>query len=154
MCDIPLPGDLRQWPCFGHSGATFPWDVGLGRPGLALVVLSVVEQRLDAVRAVLDGAEVVEIAAQLGVHRTTLHRWVARYLTGQLAGLADRSHRPHSSPRQVAEAVEVMIAEMLRKPGPWARHDLVVPSERTIDRTLHRQGPAARPPPQTAEGLL
>jgi transposase InsO family protein len=123
---------------------------------LALVVLSVVEQRLDAVRAVLDGAEVVEIAAQLGVHRTTLHRWVARYLTGQLAGLADRSHRPHSSPRQVAEAVEVMIAEMrrehprwgsrrirlemLRKSGPWARHDLVVPSERTIDRILHRQG--------------
>jgi transposase InsO family protein len=123
---------------------------------LALVVLSVVEQRLDAVRAVLDGAEVVEIAAQLGVHRSTLHRWVARYLTGQLAGLADRSHRPHSSPRQVAEAVEVMIAEMrrehprwgsrrirlemLRKSGPWARHDLVVPSERTIDRILHRQG--------------
>ena len=123
---------------------------------MALVVLSVVEQRLDAVRAVLDGAEVVEIAARLGVHRTTLHRWVARYLTGQLAGLADRSHRPHSSPRQVAEAVEVMIAEMrrehprwgsrrirlemLRKPGPWARHDLVVPSERTIDRILHRQG--------------
>ena len=123
---------------------------------MALVVLSVVEQRLDAVRAVLDGAEVVEIAAQLGVHRATLHRWVARYLTGQLAGLADRSHRPHSSPRQVAEAVEVMIAEMrrehprwgsrrirleiLRKPGPWARHDLVVPSERTIDRILHRQG--------------
>jgi transposase InsO family protein len=29
---------------------------------------------------------------------------------------------------------------MLRKPGPWARHDLVVPSERTIDRILHRQG--------------
>jgi transposase len=123
---------------------------------LALVVLSVVEQRLDAVRAVLDGAEVVEIAAQLGVHRATLHRWVARYLTGQLAGLADRSHRPHSSPRQVAEAVEVMIAEMrrehprwgsrrirlemLRTSGPWARHDLVVPSERTINRILHRQG--------------
>jgi transposase-like protein len=61
---------------------------------LALVVLSVVEQRLDAVRAVLDGADVVEVAARVGVHRATVHRWVARYLTGQLAGLADRSHRP------------------------------------------------------------
>ena len=29
---------------------------------------------------------------------------------------------------------------MLRKPGPWARQGLVVPSERTIDRILHRQG--------------
>jgi transposase-like protein len=43
-------------------------------------------QRLDAVRAVLDGADVVEVAARLGVHRATLHRWVARYLTEQLAG--------------------------------------------------------------------
>ena len=30
--------------------------------------------------------------------------------------------------------------EMLRKPGPWATGSLVVPSERTIDRILHRQG--------------
>ena len=123
---------------------------------MALVVLSVVEQRLDAVRAVLDGADVVDVAAQVGVHRATLHRWVARYLSGQLAGLADHSHRPHSSPRQVADAVEVAVAEMrrehprwgsrrirlemLRKPGPWARQGLAVPSERTINRILHRQG--------------
>ncbi len=123
---------------------------------MALVVLSVVEQRLDAVRAVLDGADVVEVAARVGVHRATLHRWIARYLTGQLAGLADRSHRPDSSPGQVAEAVEVAVAEMrrehprwgsrrirlemLRKPPAWATETLVVPSERTIDRILHRQG--------------
>jgi transposase InsO family protein len=123
---------------------------------LALVVLSVVEQRLDAVRAVLGGADVVEVAASVGVHRSTLHRWVGRYLSEQLAGLADRSHRPHSSPAQVAEAVEVAVAEMrrehprwgsrrirlemLRRPGPWAAGDLVVPAERTIDRILHRQG--------------
>jgi transposase InsO family protein len=129
---------------------------------LALVVLSVVEQRLDAVRAVLDGAEVVEVAARAGVHRATVHRWVARYLTGQLAGLADQSHRPHTSPRQVAEAVEAAVAEMrrehprwgsrrirlemLRKPAPWATEGLAVPSERTIDRVLLRQGLArARP---------
>ena len=86
---------------------------------MALVVLSVVEQRLDAVRAVLDGADVVEVAARAGVHRATVHRWVARYLTGQLAGLADRSHRPRSSPLQVAEAVEVAVAEMRREHPRW-----------------------------------
>jgi transposase InsO family protein len=129
---------------------------------LALVVLSVVEQRLDAVRAVLDGADVVEVAARAGVHRATVHRWVARYLTGQLGGLSDRTHRPRSSPRQVAQTVEVAVAEMrrehprwgsrrirlemLRKPAPWVAEGLVVASERTIDRILHRQGLARERP--------
>ena len=60
---------------------------------MALVVLSVVEQRLDAVRAVLAGADVIEVAVGIGVHRSTVHRWVGRYLSEQLAGLVDRSHR-------------------------------------------------------------
>lgn len=123
---------------------------------MALVVLSVVEQRLDAVRAVLEGADVVEVAARVGVHRSTLHRWIARYLIEQLAGLTDRSHRPNVSPAQVAEAVEVAVAEMrrehprwgsrrirlemLRRPGPWSSEEVTVPSERTIDRILQRQG--------------
>jgi transposase InsO family protein len=138
---------------------------------LALVVLSVVEQRLDAVRAVLDGAEVTEVAARMGVHRATVHRWVARYLSGQLAGLADRSHRPRSSPRQAAEVVEAAVAEMrrehprwgsrrirlemLRKPAPWAGEAVAVPSERTIDRILHRQGLArARPRKRPKDSYL
>ena len=54
-----------------------------GRPGLALVVLSVIEQRLDAVRAVLDGAGVTEVAARLGVHRSTVHRCVASRASGR-----------------------------------------------------------------------
>lgn len=123
---------------------------------MALVILSVVEQRLDVVRAVLAGAEVNEVAARAGVHRSTVHRWVTRYLAGQIGGLADRSHRPVSSPNQVTEQVEVLVAEMrrehprwgakrirlemLRVKGPWVRDDVVVPSERTIVRILHRQG--------------
>jgi leucine-zipper of insertion element IS481 len=83
---------------FGHPGTTFS-AVPRGRgPGLALVVLSVVEQRLDTVRAALDGTERRRWPALAGVHRATLHGWVARYLTGQLAGLADRSHRLGCSP--------------------------------------------------------
>ena len=47
---------------------------------MALVVLSVVEQRLDAVRAVLSGAKVTEVAAALGVSRQSVHTWIGRYL--------------------------------------------------------------------------
>ncbi|MBO0874655.1 MAG: IS481 family transposase [Pseudonocardia sp.] len=123
---------------------------------MALVVLSVVEQRLDAVRAVLAGAQVVEVAAGLGVHRTTVQRWVGRYLADRIGGLADRSHRPLSCPHQVGEVVEVAVAEMrrehprwgsrrirlelLRRPLPWQVAGIEVPSERTIDRILIRHG--------------
>jgi transposase-like protein len=40
---------------------------------MALVALSVVEQRLDAVRAVLAGASVTEVASQVGVSRQSVH---------------------------------------------------------------------------------
>ena len=51
---------------------------------MALVALSVVEQRLDAVRAVLSGAKVTEVAAAIGVSRQSVHSWVGRYLAGGL----------------------------------------------------------------------
>lgn len=117
---------------------------------MGLVVLSIVEQRLDAVRAVLDGAEMTEIAAMVGVHRTTLHRWMVRYLSEGLAGLPDRSHRPAGCPHQVPPAVEVRVAEMRREHPRWGAKrirmellrrpdpDLEVPAVRTIVRILGR----------------
>jgi transposase-like protein len=44
-----------------------------------LVELSVVEQRYRAVLAVLAENSVTSVAAQLGVSRQTLHKWLARY---------------------------------------------------------------------------
>ena len=43
------------------------------RPGLALVQLSVVEQRYRAVLAVLAGEPVVEVAVRHGVSRQSVH---------------------------------------------------------------------------------
>ena len=86
---------------------------------MALVVLSKVEQRLDAVRAVLAGASVTEVAAGVGVSRVTLHEWLRRYLVDGLPGLADRSHRPHSCPHQVCDAVAVSVIELRRQHPRW-----------------------------------
>jgi transposase InsO family protein len=118
---------------------------------LALVVLSVVEQRLDAVRAVLSGATVTEVAAALGVSRQSVHSWIGRYLAQGLAGLADQSHRPAYCPHQVAGEVEVIVAEMRRQHPRWGAKRIrlemlrrppgvAVPSERTINRIFARQG--------------
>lgn len=119
---------------------------------MALVQLSVVEQRLDAVRAVLAGAQVKEVAASLGVSRQSVHGWLARYLVEGVPGLADRSHRPHASPLQAGGAVEVRVAEMRRLHPRWGAKRIglellrrppaewVIPSTRTINRILVRQG--------------
>ena len=118
---------------------------------MALVALSVVEQRLDAVRAVLSGAKVTEMAAALGVSRQSVHSWITRYLAEGLPGLADKSHRPSSCPHQVRGEVEVVVAEMRREHPRWGakriRLELLrrppgvpVPSERTINRIFARQG--------------
>jgi transposase InsO family protein len=131
-----------------------------GRPGLALVALSVVEQRLDAVRAVLAGASVTEVAAQVGVSRQSVHSWVARYLSEGVGGLADRSSRPRSCPHQAPELVERAVIELrrehprwgakrirlelLRITPPWHAEEALsaaeVPSTSTINRILRRAG--------------
>ena len=73
------------------------------------------EQRLDAVRAVLGGASVTEVAAAVGVSRVNVHAWLQRYLAEGVAELADRSHRARSSPGQASDAVAVAVTEMRRQ---------------------------------------
>ena len=125
---------------------------------MALVVMSVVELRLDAVRAVLAGARVTEVAAEAGVSRQSVHAWIGRYLVEGVAGLADRSHRPPGCKHQTPGSVEVRVVELrrehprwgakrirmelLRAPGPWSGEvaaGVTVPSTATINRILRRK---------------
>jgi hypothetical protein len=87
-----------------------------GRPGLALVVLSVVEQPLDAVRAGLAVATVTEAAAQAGCRGSrcmpgsSVISWRAGF-----AGLADRTARPRSCVRFRCRGRWVAVAELCRR---------------------------------------
>jgi transposase len=101
-----------------------------------LVELSVMEQRYQAVLAVIgDGVEVTEAASRFGVSRQTLHRWLARYERAGLAGLADRSHVPRGCPHQMDPAVEVLVLEMRRAHPGWGPRRLLY--------ELGRGGPVA-----------
>jgi transposase len=85
-----------------------------------LVELSVMEQRYQAVMAVVqDGWKVTEVADRLGVTRQAVHKWIARYETGGLAALADRSHRPQSCAHQIPAELEAMICELRRQHPGW-----------------------------------
>jgi transposase InsO family protein len=118
---------------------------------LALVELSVVEQRYRAVLAVLAGATVTEVAASLGVSRQTVSGWKSRYQASGLAGLADRSRRPASCPHQASAEVETAVCELRRKHPKWGPRRIAhvlersgtvspVPSRMTVYRILVRHG--------------
>ena len=117
-----------------------------------LVALSVIEQRYRAVMAVLDGARVSEIAAEVGVSRQSLHSWVVRYRAAGLAGLADRSRRPRVNPNRASPEVEARVCELRRAHPRWGAqrivHELMrgpapaetLPSRATVHRILVRHG--------------
>ena len=126
---------------------------------MALVDLSVVEQRYRAVLAVLGGAPISEVAAEVGVSRQSLSTWKRRYLQAGLAGLADQPKRPRSSPWQTSGEVEALVCELRRGHPRWGAVRLVhelgtapglrerlreltepVPSRTTVHRILVRHG--------------
>jgi transposase len=116
-----------------------------------LLELSKVEQRYDAVVAIVrDGLRVTEVAEKFGVHRDTVYVWLARYEEGGLEALADRSHRPRSSPLQMAPEIETQVLELRRLRPGWGpariAHRLArdgvdpAPSRSGIYRALRRAG--------------
>src|SRR5437660_12845949 len=86
---------------------------------MALVEMSVVEQRYRAVLAVGRGEPKIVVAAQFGVSRQTLHTWLTRYARDGLAGLIDRTHRPPSCAHQACAEVEIMVCELRREHPRW-----------------------------------
>jgi transposase InsO family protein len=125
--------------------ATCSWG-----PGSVLVELSVVEQRYRAVLAVLAGESVTNVAAQAGVSRQSVHKWLARYRDDGLAGLIDRPKRPLSCPWQSPVEIETAVCEMRREHPRWGPRRLAhelgrsgmepVPSRMTVYRILVRHG--------------
>jgi transposase InsO family protein len=117
---------------------------------LALVELSVVEQRYRAVLEASSGVPVSEVAARFGVSRQSVHAWVRRYEQGGLGGLMDRSRRPESCPHQVGVEIEAAVCELRREHPRWGplrlAHELgragvmPVPSRMSVYRVLVRHG--------------
>jgi transposase InsO family protein len=100
---------------------------------VVLVELGLVEQRLAAVKEVLDdGATVTDVARRYGVARQTVHEWLRRYARHGLAGLIDGSSRPASCPHQMPPQVEARIVELRRAHPGWG--------PRTIGHRLAKEG--------------
>jgi len=107
-----------------------------------LVELSVVEQRYQAVLAVIrDGVPIVQVARRFDVSRQAVHRWLRWYEAQGLPGLVDRSHRPPRCSHQMDPAVEVWVLEARRRNPDWGPRRLVHEASRAgIDPAPSRSG--------------
>jgi transposase InsO family protein len=103
----------------------------------------------NVLEVLVSRVPVSEVADRYGVSRKSVHAWVRRYEEFGLAGLADRSHRPHSQPRQVSAEVEAEICRLRTAHPKWGprriRFELgraggagSVPSRSTVYRVLVR----------------
>lgn len=72
--------------------------------GRERIVGSVLNQRLTARAAALKA----------GLSERSVRKWIARYRAEGVAGLGDRSSRPHRSPRQTPQA-QVAVVLALRR---------------------------------------
>jgi len=86
------------------------------------------------------GRPVAHVAKELGVSRQCAHRWVDRFDAEGLAGLVDRSSRPHRSPTRTTRKVELRVLACRRRERrgqDWIAAELGVPA-RTVNRILRR----------------
>jgi transposase InsO family protein len=112
--------------------------------------MSSVDQRQAFVDAYLKReSSMRQLCRQFGISRKTGYKWATRYLAG--CELVDRSRRPKSSPRAVAQALEDAIVAARRQRPTWgprklravlrkAYPDVRLPSVSTIALIFHRNG--------------
>lgn len=108
------------------------------------------EYRYRAVREVLAGSPIGEVAARYGISRQFVHAWRARFQQEGLPGLADRSRRPKSSPNRLPAEAEALVCELRRQHPRWGARRIVhelglrgvrpAPSRATVHRVLVRNG--------------
>jgi len=92
-------------------------------------------------RVVTEGQSVTAVAAGFGVTVKTVGKWVARYRSEGLTGLADRSSRPHRlyRPTPVAIVEQVEALRRQRWTGKQIAAELSI-SPATVSRILRRLG--------------
>lgn len=107
------------------------------------------EQRYDAVKEVLEGAPVTEVALRYGVVRQTIHVWMRRYRETGIGGLANRNMRPQRCPHQMPPDIEERVVQLRIENSDWGPRRILwklgregsdLPSRSAIYRALVRRG--------------
>jgi transposase InsO family protein len=87
--------------------------------------VSVMSQRREfVVLANSDNANIRELCRRFNIGHTTAYKWLDRYRRDGENGLADRSRRPHHSPRKTKADKEQVIIKLRRKHPTWSGRKL------------------------------
>jgi transposase InsO family protein len=96
--------------------------------------------------AELAGANLSQLCRRFGISRKTGYKWLKRYREGGESGLADRSRRPHHSPRRSSEEIEKAVLEARELYPAWGG--------RKIKAHLKRKGHSQLPSASTITEIL
>lgn len=111
----------------------------------------VLERTRFVLEAERSGWSISELCRRYGISRPTAYHWIRRYQAEGLAGLEDRSRRPHRSPKETpAEVIEELVELRVRKPN-WGPKKLLdrlrrlhpeveLPAASTVSAILKRKG--------------
>lgn len=103
--------------------------------------------RNDFIQLVLRGKyPTTECCVMFGISEKTGHKWLARYHHEGPAGLANRSHAPHSPAHQLGPGVRRIIIELREKHPTWG--------PRKLKAFLERKSPAVTWPASSTIGDL
>ena len=109
--------------------------------------MDIQEQRVRFVVAAARGTQrFSSLCAEFGISRPTGYLWLRRYQELGVRGIAERSRKPHRSPRRTADSLEQRVVEVRLRYPDWgarklsvilAREGVVLPRN-TIHRILLR----------------
>jgi transposase InsO family protein len=98
--------------------------------------------------ATQPGANVSQLSRRFGISRKTAYKWLARARLGDATALADRSRRPHQSPRTTDATTAAAVVAVRTEHPAWggrkiravlqARGHTAVPSASTVTAILRR----------------
>jgi len=114
---------------------------------MAWKTMDIQEQRVRFVVAAAGGTKRFStLCAEFGISRPTGYLWLRRYQERGVRGVAERSRKPHRSPRRTADTLEQRVVEMRLRYPDWgarklsvilAREGVVLPRN-TVHRILLR----------------
>lgn len=116
---------------------------------MAWKAMNVREQRVRfVIEATQAGTQFSALCARYEISRPTGYLWLQRYRQSGVEGIAERSRRPHRSPRRTGLEVEQQVVEMRHRYPDWGARKLQVLLQReglplprnTIHRILRRYG--------------